>query len=185
MLFHDLLEKQKLSLSRFGLRDVILKQDNLQIVPGTYLAIASEASTGEMIGGIRIYTRSDNHCLPLEAEGSFLPEESRGIIRAESDICEFRGLWVAGEFSGRTLAKEIMARAILHCYKLSYSGVVGTTQIRTFKHLGEPLGFTKEMNIPPIPFSDDRFETIVVWHRKDAINALEDYLYLEDTAEAN
>ncbi|MGQ5521733.1 hypothetical protein ACUHMQ_00570 [Chitinimonas sp. PSY-7] len=184
-LLHELLERQRLSLHRFGLKDAIVKQEDLEIIPGMYAVTASLSTTGEMIGGMRIYTRSENHCLPLESEESFLPEEYRDIIRVEPNICELRGLWVAAEYSGRTLAKEIMARAVLECYTQGFSGVVGTTQIRTFKHLGEPLGFTREMSIPPFPFPDARFETIVAWHQKNAVTALEDDLYREDTAEAN
>jgi len=184
VLFHELLEKQKISLSRFGIKDVILMHEDLQIVPGTYSIIATDTSSKEMIGGARIYTRSENHCLPLEANGSFLPEEFRGIIRAEKNICEVRGLWVSAEFSGRTLAKEIMSQAILHCYRLGYDSVVGTAQIRTFKHLGEPLGFKKEINIPALPFPDERFETNVYWHRKDAMSALVEGLSKKQTSEA-
>lgn len=160
-----LLEGQKLALSKYGLEDAILTQADLLAEPGTF-AITANLPTGEIIAGLRIYTRTHNRLLPLECEGSYLPSEYRGIISKESNLCELRGLWVSPDFSGQTLGIQISKYAVSHCYSLGYSSIVGTGQMRTFKYLGEPIGFQREMSIPPFPYPDERFDTIVAWHRK-------------------
>ena len=72
-IFKILIEGQKFALSKFGLENVILTQTDLQVEDGTYGIIASLPS-GEIIGGLRIYTRAYNRSLPLESASSITSE---------------------------------------------------------------------------------------------------------------
>lgn len=166
--FNTLIEGQKLALSKYGLEKSVITPADLLVDSGMFGVIAS-LDNGEIIGGARIYTRRNNRTLPLESEGSYLPEKYRCYISEEKSLCEVRGLWVSEQITGHGIGIKISEQALSYCYSLGFDKVVSTGQMLMFKYIGELLGFQREMRIPIIPFPDERFETIVAWHRRNTV----------------
>ncbi|WGL60134.1 GNAT family N-acetyltransferase [Pigmentibacter sp. JX0631] len=162
----ELIGGQIEALENAGIKGVIFSKIDYLVYPEAYAVLAFN-SEKKLVGGARIYQRSLEKVLPLEHDESYLPEEFRKYITEKKNFFELRGLWVAKEYIGNDLGKEITRKCIENAYKLGAAGIVATGQKRTYEYYGKYFNFEIDSRIPPFPFPDKRFETVVAFHKKE------------------
>lgn len=163
----DLLEGQECALRNFGVgKGVISKIDRLHY-PGTF-AITVQSPIGEIIGGLRIYSRHPDHALPIEAESSPLEKVFRDRIRKVDHLHEVRGLWVAPHAAGQFLSRKVVAYGTALSYRLGAKALVGFAHLRSFDLVVGPVGYKVDQEIPSIEYPNGRFRSVVVWHLSGA-----------------
>lgn len=160
----ELLAGQKAALHQFGVSDQVVTPKDLVVPKGTFAIIARDSSH-EAIGGVRIHTRLESPKLPIESDESPLSPEFKEVIAQEQGLCELRGLWAATSLSGRLISRRMVSIAASACYELGFRSIIAFAHWRSYKIVVAPLGFEMDTRVQPIPYPDDRFRSVVVWHR--------------------
>ncbi len=163
-IFESFLEGQRAALLNFGVSDRAIAVDRSLPAPGNYALVARKPE-GDLLAGIRVFSRASERKLPVEADSSPLPAHLRRRIAAEPGLCELGSLWVAPYYSGRFLSRRMVALGTVLAYERGFSSVVSFSHSRTFRFLLGPLGFEQDAEMPILAYPDERFESFVSWHR--------------------
>ena len=164
----EMISGQKNALRQIGASDVVLTREDLVATPRTYAVVAKNLE-GQAIGGVRIHSRLGTRKLPIESDSSPVTHAFRKKIELEPDVCELRGLWADLTLSKISISKLLVSNALTACYDLKFKSVIALAHLRSYRFVVAPLGFELDTRIPPMPYPDERFESMVVWHRGHSV----------------
>jgi hypothetical protein len=173
-LMSELLSGQINALTALGVEGAVLGEEDYNPPPGTYASIVRDP-LGEVLGGVRIHTRSSGRPLPLESGSNPFGPDLQRILAATQSVCEIKGLWVSRHAAGLHLSRKITAQGTALAYLLGHESVVGMAHARAFELISGTLGYVKDSRFPSIPYPDERFMSHIVWHRTglDSLRSLE------------
>jgi hypothetical protein len=114
-------------LERFGVGGVPSARPTWQADPGTFMFVAEDAGTGDMVAGMRLDVESDGRPIPMAAALRPLSQEFNDLIDTlrPLGLAEGCAWWVKEGYAGRGLPGILLRAGVSVAPRLGVSYVVG------------------------------------------------------------
>lgn len=157
---------QQAILKQFGVSGVTSAQQAWQSDPNTYMFIAKDELTGEMVAGMRLDKESDNKTIPMSEALTAVSAEFRDVVDnlKPLGVAEGCGWWVKEGYSGLGLPGILLRAGVSVSPYLGINYIVGFPHQHT-KPIMSKFGFIAVDVIGDngsFIYPDDRYRSTVV-----------------------
>ncbi len=128
-----------------------------------YFIVAEDESTGEFVGGLRLYFRLAGMLLPVERvlAGNYKLHQTLNR-RSHLGIAEISGLWVQSRWRGTGLSSALVRVAVAAMPLLKAAYGIAFSHHHVLKSW-YPIGFVIDHAAGRLPYPDTRYESSVIW----------------------